>query len=148
MKSIASAPFSFCLGVPCRPTFAEITGEVRDQAAAVPNAVVTAANRDQHYPHRHQQQAGIYSLPPAPGRYDVKAVKDGFRAITRTDIELQVQQTARIDFSMESNPGDRMVEVLGGAPCSPPKMPSARWWRINALSNSRLTAATIYSLWL
>src|SRR6476620_11158804 len=93
----------FCLAVPTPgQTFGEITGEVRDPSgAAVPNAVITAANKGTNAIRTAtSNDAGIYSLPSLlPGRYDVKVVKDGFRAIIRTDIELQVQQTARIDFS-------------------------------------------------
>src|SRR5690348_725163 len=109
-----------CLGVPMQgQTFGEITGEVRDPSgAAVPNAVITAANKGTNAVRSAtSNDAGIYSLPSLlPGRYDVKAVKDGFRAITRADIELQVQQTARVDFSMQVGQVTEVVEVLGGAP--------------------------------
>ena len=108
----------FCLGVPMPgQTFGEITGEVRDPSgAAVPNAVITAANKGTNAIRAAtSNEAGIYSLPSLlPGTYDVKAVKDGFRAITRADIELQVQQTARIDFNMQIGQVTELVEVLGG----------------------------------
>src|SRR5439155_11132398 len=109
-----------CLAVPIPgQTFGQITGEVRDPSgAAVPNAVITATDKATNATRTAtSNEAGIYSLPSLlPGRYDVKAVKDGFRAITRADLELQVQQTARIDFNMQIGQVTELVEVLGGAP--------------------------------
>src|SRR5215831_934429 len=111
---------SFCLAVPMPgQTFGEITGEVRDPSgAAVPNALITVTNKGTNAIRTAtSNEAGVYSLPSLlPGIYDVKAVKNGFRAITRVDIEPQVQQTARIDFNMQIGQVTEQVEVLGGAP--------------------------------
>src|SRR5687768_11219532 len=85
-------------------TLATITGEVRDASGAVvagaainvrnlaTNAVRVATTNEE----------GIYSVPALnPGLYQVRAERQGFKAATRSDIELQVQQTARIDFALE-----------------------------------------------
>src|SRR5215471_4798386 len=82
-------------------TLGEITGEVHDptgsvmvgaQVAVVNNAtgaVRTAVTND----------AGVYDFPSLqPGVYTVKVSLQGFQAVSRPDVELQVQQTARIDF--------------------------------------------------
>jgi len=50
-----------------------------------------------------------------PGTYDVKVEKSGFKTATRPAFELQVQQTARIDFAMEIGQVSESVEVSGSA---------------------------------
>ena len=80
-----------------------ITGEVRDPSAAlVPGASVTATNTATNVARPTETNAaGIYSFPGlTPGIYDVKVVAAGFSTAVRTAIELQVQQTARVDFTL------------------------------------------------
>jgi protocatechuate 3,4-dioxygenase beta subunit len=44
---------------------------------------------------------GNYDFPGLqPGTYNVRTEAPGFSAETRTDVELQVQQVARIDFHL------------------------------------------------
>jgi hypothetical protein len=35
-----------------------------------------------------------------PGNYQVRVEAQGFQPVVRTNVELQVQQTARIDFTL------------------------------------------------
>jgi hypothetical protein len=51
-----------------------------------------------------------------PGLYEVKAAKSGFKAASRSGIELQVQQTARVDFSLDVGQVSELVEVVGAVP--------------------------------
>jgi len=61
--------------------------------------------------------AGNYSFPSLlPGIYNVKAEMAGFQAEIRSKVELQVQQTARIDFQLKVGGLSEAVEVEGGAP--------------------------------
>src|SRR5690348_5509981 len=81
-------------------TFGEITGEVHDQSgAAAPSATVTATNTATTASRTTTtNDAGIYSFPSmVPGTYQVRVELQGFQPVVRTGIELEVQQTARVD---------------------------------------------------
>jgi len=99
-------------------TFGEITGEVRDQSGAVaPNASITATNTDTNAARTTRtNEAGIYSFPAlVPGPYQVKVEAPGFQRVVRSNIEIQVQQTARIDFSLTVGQATQTIEVSGAA---------------------------------
>src|SRR6266446_9465673 len=89
------------IGIASAQTFGEITGEVKDQSGAVaPNAAVTVTNSKTGVVRATAtNSAGIYSFPDlTPGIYQVKVVAPGFETVVKTNIELQVQQTALVDF--------------------------------------------------
>ena len=95
-------------------TFGEITGQVTDASGAlVAGATVTATNTATSGNRiTTSNEAGIYSFPSLqPGQYIVKVEAKGFRAVSKTGIELQVQQTARVDFSLEVGAVTELVEV-------------------------------------
>src|SRR3954451_5043086 len=95
-------------------TAGEITGEVKDPSGAVaPNATITATNKDTNVARTTQtNSSGVYSFPAMiPGTYDVKASATGFETIVKTNILLQVQQTARVDFSLAVGQATQTVEV-------------------------------------
>ena len=48
--------------------------------------------------------------------YEVRAEKQGFKVANRTGVELQVQQTARIDFGLEVGNVSETVEVTSEVP--------------------------------
>src|SRR5689334_13658533 len=94
-----------CLSLSVAPaqTGGTITGEVKDQSGAlIPNAAITATNTATNVARSTEaNSAGIYSFPGLiPGRYQVKAMAAGFQTAVATEIELQVQQTARVDFTL------------------------------------------------
>src|SRR5258706_1117520 len=95
-------------------TSGSITGEVKDQSGAVaPNAAVTATNTATNVARSTvTNEAGVYSFPNLiPGTYQVKVTASGFETITKTNIELQVQQTARVDFNLVIGQAAQTVEV-------------------------------------
>src|SRR5260370_604279 len=99
-------------------TSGSITGEVTDQSGAVaPNAAVTATNSKTNVARSTTTNAaGIYSFPDlTPGTYEVKVTAAGFANIVKTNIELQVQQTARVDFSLSVGQAVQTVEVSASA---------------------------------
>src|SRR5216684_2954596 len=99
-------------------TSGSITGEVKDPSGAVaPNAAVTATNSKTNVARSTATNAaGIYSFPDlTPGIYDVKVVATGFATIVKTNIELQVQQTARVDFALAVGQSVQTVEVSASA---------------------------------
>ena len=95
-------------------TFGEITGEVKDPSGAVaPNAAVTATNTGTNVLRSTvTNEAGIYSFPNLnPGPYQVKVVASGFETAVRSNIDLQVQETARIDFTLTVGQATQTIEV-------------------------------------
>ena len=106
---------ALCLaGVAGAQTSGEITGEVKDPSGAVmANAAVTATNTSTNVARSTlTNDSGIYSFPNLiPGVYQVKVTATGFSPITKTNIELQVQQTARVDFTLALGQSAQTVEV-------------------------------------
>jgi hypothetical protein len=99
-------------------TFGTITGEVKDTSGAViAGAAVTIRNTSTNASRTDQTNSdGLYVFPSLiPGAYDVSVQANGFRAETRTNVELQVQQTARVDFTLEVGQLNQTVEVSGAA---------------------------------
>ncbi len=102
------------LGIAYGQTAGQITGEVKDQSGAVaPNATVTAVNSATNVARTTKTNAdGIYSFPDlVPGTYQVKVEAAGFDTVVKTNIELQVQQTARVDFSLAVGQSTQTIEV-------------------------------------
>ena len=104
------------IGFASAQTFGEITGEVRDQSgAAAPNAAVTVTNADTSASRSTTtNDAGVYSFPSlVPGSYQVRVELQGFQPVVRTGIDLQVQETARVDFTLTVGSSAQAIEVVG-----------------------------------
>src|SRR5215831_19858204 len=106
----------------CAPAYAQtlgtITGEVKDSTGAVvPGVTVTVTNKATNATRTTITNAvGLFDFPALPpGNYSVKTELEGFKTATR-DVELQVQQTARVDFAMELGAVSEMATVTGVAP--------------------------------
>lgn len=100
-------------------TLATVTGEVSDASgAAVAGATVTVRNTATNgIRNTTTNEEGVYNIPALiPGMYEVRAEKSGFKSATRTAVELQVQQTARVDFALEVGQVTESVEVSGALP--------------------------------
>ena len=85
-------------------TFGEITGQIRDQSGGtIPGATVTATNTATNAVRTSSSnEAGVYSFPSLqPGVYIMRVETAGFKVATRNNVELQVQQSARIDFELQ-----------------------------------------------
>ena len=101
--------------VPMFPqTFGEITGHISDPTgAAVPaakvflsntatNAVRTAVSTD----------SGDYTFPAvAPGVYNVRVEQTAFKTTSSNNVQVQVQQTVRLDFTLEVGQVSESIEV-------------------------------------
>lgn len=99
-------------------TFGEITGLVQDQSgAALTEALVTVVNTETNATRTQPtNDAGVYSFPALPpGTYNVRVEKQGFKAAIQNNILLQVQQSARIDFSLSVGQVTESVEVNASA---------------------------------
>ena len=106
---------------PCRAqsTAAQVTGRVSDQTGAVvPEAAVTVVNVNTGIKSETKSnEAGDYTVPLLqPAIYRITVQKEGFKPRTQTGIELQVNQSARVDFALELGTLAEAVEVVGVAP--------------------------------
>jgi hypothetical protein len=106
----------------CAPGFAQtlgtISGEVRDSTGGViPGVALTAVNKATNATRTTASNAvGLYDFPALPpGTYLVKSELDGFKTVTR-EVELRVQQTARINFTLELGTIAEMATVTGVSP--------------------------------
>src|SRR5678816_4276 len=100
-------------------TFGQITGVVTDTSGAVlPGASVTVTNTQTNAARTVQTNStGSYVFPTLlPGIYSVKVELQGFQTKIINAVELQVQQTARLDFPLDLGNVEVAVEVTGTAP--------------------------------
>lgn len=99
--------------------FATLMGVVTDSSGAiVPNVVVTAVDLASNQKRETRTDAtGNYSLPfLKPGTYSVTAAADGFKKQSNENITLQVQQVARVDFSLTvGSVSDQITVEASGA---------------------------------
>ena len=97
----------------------EITGVVTDSSGGVlAGATVTVTNPQTNFTRQSTtNHTGGYNFPALqPGVYNVRSENPGFQSAIRNNVELQVQQTARIDFVLQVGQVTETVEVTGGAP--------------------------------
>src|SRR6202140_5301675 len=100
-------------------TFGSIDGETRASTGAIVAGVtVTVSNNGTNAVRSAvTNDAGVYSFPSlAPGTYGLRAEKPGFRTIVRSQVELQVQQAARVDFELQVGQVSESIEVRSDAP--------------------------------
>src|SRR6202790_760698 len=100
-------------------TFGSIDGETRDSSGAVVTGVTVSATNNGTNAVRTAvtNDAGVYSFPSlAPGTYTLRAEKPGFRAVIRNQVELEVQQAARVDFELQVGQVSESIEVRSDAP--------------------------------
>src|SRR5579883_1290488 len=98
------ALFTFPIVSSAQEVTAAITGRVTDPSgAAVPDAKVTATDRDRGTTWPATTNAdGIYNLPRLPAStYDVKVEHPGFQTATISNVLLQLNQVARLDFPLQ-----------------------------------------------
>src|SRR5438270_13783011 len=99
-------------------TFGEITGGIGDPTgAAIPaaqitltsvatNAMRTAVSTD----------SGDYTFPAvAPGSYNVRVEKAAFKSASSADVAVQIQQTVRLDFTLQVGQVSESIEVSASA---------------------------------
>ena len=99
-------------------TQAGISGVIHDPSGAViPGVTVTVTNPATNFVRTGiSNEAGVYNFPVLqPGIYNIKVELPGFRTIEQNDVELQVQQSARIDFTLQVGDVSQTVEVSGTA---------------------------------
>ena len=99
-------------------TSAQVTGAVSDgSGAVVPSATITLSNEETGLKRQtDSNERGAYFFPLLPpGTYRISVLKAGFRPVTRTGLQLAVDQTARMDFTLEIGAVAETVEVSANA---------------------------------
>jgi hypothetical protein len=99
-------------------TFGEITGRVSDPSGAgVPDSTITLTNNSTNAVRQTQSGSdGIYSFPSlAPGIYSIRTEHAGFKGAMSNNVEVQVQQTVRLDLTLEIGQTSESIEVTAAA---------------------------------
>ena len=102
----------------CFAQLATIQGEARDSSsAALPGAHVTVKNSKTGVSAASTtNQTGFYSVPDLiPGVYSVEIRAQGFESAVRQNLTLDVDQTARVDFTLKPGAVTETVEVSSTA---------------------------------
>ena len=100
-------------------TTATIAGQVQDASGAgIAGARVTARNVQTGLERSMVSgESANYTLPLLPiGTYDVSAEKEGFKKLVQTGVVLQVDQHARVDFSLQVGATNDSVQVTAEVP--------------------------------
>lgn len=95
--------------------YGSITGRVTDPlGATVPNAAIAAINTATNARFATvSSQEGVYTLPALPvGTYNLTIEAPGFRMYTGQGIRLQVNETARVDVTLELGSPTESVTVV------------------------------------
>ena len=98
---------------------ATITGEVKDASGAlVPGAAITVTNIGTNITVTTvTNDEGTYTVTSLrPGDYTVTVEKTGFSKSLRSGVNLQVNQFARIDITLQAGQVSETIEVASGAP--------------------------------
>jgi len=96
-----------------------IVGHITDPSGAtVPGARVTATNLGTNISfHYSTDNTGDYYVPGLlPGLYRVEAEKAGFKKEVVSSVTLEVNQTLRVDFTLQLGQTTQTVEVTAAAP--------------------------------
>src|SRR5262249_42422961 len=103
----------------CFAQTAQITGIVSDPSGVVvPGAEITVTNIDTGIKKAAtSNEQGVYTIPLLnPGNYELAVQKEGFKAISRPGIKLEVAQIARMDFTLQVGELIEKVTVVSEAP--------------------------------
>ena len=99
-------------------TFGEVTGRISDPTgAAIPAAQITLTSVATNAVRTTvSTDSGDYTFPAvAPGSYSVKVEKTAFKSATSTNVQVQVQQTVRLDFTLQVGQVSESIEVSASA---------------------------------
>src|SRR6266850_7185971 len=91
-----------------------ITGRVTDPSgSAVPSSAITLTNTATNAVRQTESNGdGIYTFTAVPpGIYNLKVEHPGFKAANAANVELQVQQTVRLDLTLQLGQVIESIEV-------------------------------------
>ena len=109
--------FPFAPALICQ-TLGEITGRLSDQSGAgVANTTLTLTNTATNAVRSTvSTESGDYTFPSVPpGFYNLKTEHPGFKTAASNGVEVQVQQTVRLDFTLQVGQVSESIEVSASA---------------------------------
>lgn len=112
------AVLGVCTMVGQNPT-ATLVGVVRDASAAViQGATIRIRNVNTNEARAVEtDQDGEFTVPNLPaGQYEVLVSKAGFHTVRETNLELQIDQVARLEFRLELGAVSEAIEVKANVP--------------------------------
>lgn len=98
---------------------AQVTGIITDaNSAVIAEAQVTLTNLDTRVERKGMTNAdGYYSIPfVPPGNYQLKVLASGFKPVTHGNLSINVDQAARIDFTLDIGAIKESVNISGNGP--------------------------------
>ena len=98
---------------------AQVTGRVSDQTGAVVSgAKVTVTSEGTGFKRATvSNEEGYFTVPSLqPGSYQLSIQKDGFKPILQTGLVLQVEQAARLDFTLQTGTVTEEVRITSEGP--------------------------------
>jgi hypothetical protein len=111
--------FFAAIGLFAQTNTATITGQVLDSSGAgVPAATITARNVQTGLERTVKtDDSANYTVSALPiGTYEVTSERQGFQKLIKTDIVLQIDQRARVDFTLQIGTTSNTVEVTADVP--------------------------------
>lgn len=115
----SAAILAAAFAVPLHPqTFGEVTGHIQDASgAAVPSAKITLANVATNAVREVvATESGDYTFPSVPpGFYNIRVEQASFKITSTSNVQVQVQQTLRLDFTLEVGQVSESIEVSASA---------------------------------
>jgi hypothetical protein len=97
---------------------AQVTGRISDASGAVvPGAQITVTNQKTGLTRESvSNDEGYFTIPLLPpGEYRIAVKKDGFKPVVRPDVALNVEQVARLDFTLEAGAVTETVTITSDA---------------------------------
>jgi hypothetical protein len=117
MAALAALPLASIASA--QVTTATLVGTITDSSGgALPGVTVTARNVDTGFTHSVPSgEVGDYRLEFLPiGPYTIAATLQGFKTASRGGIVLNVNDSVRVDFTLEIGAVSEMVSVVAGSP--------------------------------
>jgi len=117
--AVAALAMMLCAPMVAQVTTGTILGTVSDSTgAAVAGAVITITEVNKNTVTKTvTDESGVFNQPfLVPGLYTVSAEKDGFKRGIQSNLQLEVDQKARADFSLTVGNVSETVEVTAAAP--------------------------------
>jgi hypothetical protein len=116
VEYVLFAFFAFCTTLLAQVITGQITGRVVDPSGAVVvNASVVVRNTQTGVGQKATTtESGYYTAPNLqPGLYSVTVSMEGFRTETRAGFEVRVDQTVRLDFTLQLGSTAETIQVSG-----------------------------------
>jgi outer membrane receptor protein involved in Fe transport len=114
IRFLLVAVLVFVIAVSTFAQTAQVTGRITDQAGAIISGANITATHTATGINREavSNEEGYFTLPLLnPGEYRVTVKKEGFKPVVQTGVTLQVNQVARLDYTLEAGALSETVSV-------------------------------------